>query len=344
MPNPHKLSDISFHTGLLIEEQPERWYSEGFHRMVVNMEMGGILDGGLGYGMIGTGVYHTTDIDDLVLEPKDHPVAYVIDCSPEKYNCFKPGDADKALWFLSDLQTFVIQRAVCPEGWEKLLPGATKDTLYQEYTDAFKDYEILDYQNFANEIEELITYTQTGFTDKIDQAGYPAVKENMKHADNIATKFLKHQGFGGVDFRGSEHDNVEHGSVVFEFDEQDIIAAYDDLTQLYNFETRFFNMSEIANDLAKIGFIEDGIIDDKTLRVQPQHPFSDCNYYVDLSVTEDSARIKTVWIDGQSYDFEKESNYLKNKRDRLYKTLNNINKVLAKQKVISIEKQIGKMR
>ncbi|MBO5551280.1 MAG: hypothetical protein J5966_04915, partial [Lachnospiraceae bacterium] len=62
-----RISDITYHTGDL-EDNPDRWHSEGFHRMLDNMNAGGFGSGDLGYGFLGTGVYHTTDTEDLVMD------------------------------------------------------------------------------------------------------------------------------------------------------------------------------------------------------------------------------------------------------------------------------------
>ena len=217
---------ITFHTGNEVLGK-----SEGFHRMIQNMEAGGFSDGDLGYGFLGTGIYHTTDYEDLYINDI-YTTGYALDISKKDYQLYSPTqDTEQVMRFFSQYQGYVIQQAI-PEFtlWNEVLQDVSFRSLCEIQQEILPELSLDEFCTFTSGmIQEVKEASKQGLTKELL---FKNLDLKFDHADNITTCLLKKCGYEGFDLRGTEYDSVEHGSVIFHSDKAMVITKFHDQDML----------------------------------------------------------------------------------------------------------------
>ena len=237
---------VSFHVGDL-DENKFRWKSEGFHRMIQNMREGDFQHGDHGYGIVGTGVYYTDDVEDITIyQDGCNRHGYAINV--ENYNLLHFDDdrsARGALDFLSYYQGYVIYKGASFEEFEQTIQEEKINlkSLYELYTAAFSAPHIT-YDDFEERTREYIAQVQEAAVGGIDpETGlFTDLPEKFDHADNVNTQFMKSLGYEGIDLRGTSYDGYEYGSVVFDLREGDIEEVFETNEQMIEYSMKLMEM------------------------------------------------------------------------------------------------------
>ena len=271
-------NNISFHVGNLGKNK-NRWKSEGFHRMISNMTNGDFAEGDPGFGILGTGVYHTTDASQLVFdELNDNGKGYALNIDPKKYKLLKAAtdeEAEKLLEFLGLMQGFVVAQGSGYQGWDERLKDIDIKRLFELYQSSFNET-LLDIENFTTFIEDAINIVRDASAEGLSST-YEEVKigdfisTKYNYADNIATRFLKKLGYEGVDLRNTLYDTYEQGSTIFDLHPEDIIETFDTQDAMRAFWKQnlkkinakdFVNTKELKNAGEELGeLVSDALAD-----------------------------------------------------------------------------------
>lgn len=226
-------NDITYHIGDF-EAGPDRWKAESMNRVIQNMNGGDFNKGGdnYGYGILGTGVYHTPKADHLGMGYRN-PKGYAIDLS--RYKLLKAQtdeEAEKLLRFLSQLQGFTVAQGSGYDGWDDVLKGVNTDTLYKQYVDAFSET-AMDIKEFSDFVDSMVAQVAEMAKFGFDEKGNFNLKgTKYDHADTPVTQFLKKLGYEGVDLRGTYYDSYEQGNTIFDLHPEDILKTFNTQEEL----------------------------------------------------------------------------------------------------------------
>ena len=227
---------IGFHYGNLEHYAKTGDKSENFKYQGDSLRTGN-------WGSFGTGVYYLSNPNAFVGSStvpqgkldKDKKF-YAIDLS--KYNLYMAQTSEQAesLYnFLNKLQKFVMS-ASNYRGFDKELDGVNVDSLYKEFQTVFKDVSlpIEALQNFIDKMRKMVA----GLDIDKDWATFEGVDEVLGGSDNIPTRFMKSLGYQGVDVRGTNWDQLQHGNVVYDLDQANAyyktFDSLDELLEFYN--------------------------------------------------------------------------------------------------------------
>lgn len=252
---------IYFHVGLL-DEEPNHWKSEGFHRMIENMNYGDFDEGDFGYGILGTGVYCTEQADDLHLcdmkdeNEKEGKLGYAVNIDPDKYNLLKADtdkEAERLLFFLSKYQGYTIVNGIKDfHQWDETMDEITPDALYKLYEKTFRD-NAMPREEFDITLKQHIELVANAASAGVDEKSrFIDLPEEFDHADNIATLLVKQNGFDGVDLRGTSYGGYEHGTVIYDLHPEDIIAVFDARPKMMKYYQELQSQTKINDLLAQL--------------------------------------------------------------------------------------------
>lgn len=226
-------NNMSLHVGLLGDDK-FRWKSESMNRVIQNMNWGsyGVKEKGhvgLGFGILGTGVYHTPDVEELDMGG-DNPKGYALNIDPSKYNLLikkTNEDAKKLLKFLGDFQAFTVASGSDYREWDEALKGVDVDSLYKRFVDIFGET-AMDVKSFSDFVDSMVAQVAEMNKFGFDKNGNFNIKgTKWDHADTPVTQLLKQMGYEGIDLRGTAFDNYNQGNTVFDLHPEDIIKTFD---------------------------------------------------------------------------------------------------------------------
>lgn len=246
-------NNITYHGGDL--DIPTRRKGESYHRMFNMCE--GLKCSNFGYGILGTGIYHTTDAYDIFVNPEaHHPKAYALNISPEKYSCLQANndkEAERIMSFLTSIQADIM--ASCIGRQDEDIYNSSQPLNSARIIKLYNNLAVLLSNQYSqnmisfDEFKEFINKEIVLFNTAIAKGVFP--EENLKynpsipvlnyskeffiHKDNIATSLLKKMNIQGVDLRGTSYDNMEQGSTIFNLDNNDIIATFYSEQELEDF-------------------------------------------------------------------------------------------------------------
>ena len=251
-------NNLSFHVGEL-EDDKFRWKSESMNRVIQNMnwgnfgrkEKGGI---GLGYGILGTGVYHTPKIEEIEIGG-DNPKGYALNIDPSKYNLLirnTTKEATKLLKFLSAFQGFTIARGSGYSEWDEALKGVDVKSLYKQFVDVFGET-AMDIKEFSDFVDSMLSQVSEMAKFGFDNKGnFKLSGTKWDHADTPVTQLLKKLGYEGIDLRGTYWDSYEQGSTIFDLHPEDIIKSFDSQEKMESYwEKNQKAIKEFKTDASK---------------------------------------------------------------------------------------------
>ena len=218
---------IVYHWGELNTEKLGKIKSESFNKMISSY-VSGMRDSGEPWGAFGTGTYVTSDPNYFKgMDTSEKPFAkfHELDVSKLKMYETKTTENAKALFdFLNTLQQYCISFASGYD-YQGTFDVNQFDTekLFNAFQTVFKESKLTfdQFETFLNNMFDLVE--QAG----IKADGTMSPKANMTVGnDNIATRFMKELGYQGINNAGTDFDSLQHGSVVFDIDESNIVNKY----------------------------------------------------------------------------------------------------------------------
>lgn len=234
-----KSENTQFHQGNL-RNLSKTFSNDNFGNMIDDLLYGGINERGYGYGSGGTGIYTTKNTSDIhrfnSKDKKDkNYFGYAIDFN-QYDNLFTPkseSEAINALSFLSKLEAYAIKLGSNYDKFDEALNGVDAESLFNDYQNVFKNGSITfdEFQKFINEMSELVKTA-----GKIDDNKFSDISTDLSHSDNIATRFMKMNGYGGFDVHNIESlDNHDIGSVVYDIKPESIIREFSNYDELIEY-------------------------------------------------------------------------------------------------------------
>lgn len=221
-------NNISFHVGDLGSNK-NRWKSESMNHIIPNMNMGDFDTGDYGYGILGTGVYHSTWAEDLSFSSAN-PKGYALNIDPSKYKLLVARldeEAEKLMSFLGQMQGYVIAQGSGYDGWDDVLKGVDTDSLYKKYVNAFGET-AMDIKEFSDFVDSMIAQVaEIAKLGMSEDGSFNTAGTKWDHADTPITQLLKKMGYEGIDLRGTKYDSYEQGSTIFDLHPEDIIKVFD---------------------------------------------------------------------------------------------------------------------
>ena len=218
---------IVYHWGELNTEKLGKIKSESFNKMISSY-VSGMRDSGEPWGAFGTGTYVTSDpnyFKGMDISEKPFAKFHELDVSKLKMYETKTTENAKALFdFLNTLQQYCISFASGYD-YQGTFDVNQFDTekLFNAFQTVFKESKLTfdQFETFLNNMFDLVE--QAG----IKADGTMSPKANMTVGnDNIATRFMKELGYQGINNAGTDFDSLQHGSVVFDIDESNIVNKY----------------------------------------------------------------------------------------------------------------------
>lgn len=190
-----------------------------------------------GFGLLGSGIFGVQNPSTI---PKDYASStgkfiYSLDLS--KYNMYLLDTEERAanlMDFMSKLQKIAIRGAV-PNytGFNEFLGDTDLNSLYEQFTTLF-DKTKLTKEQLGSFIDEMVAQlTQAGlfFDSESGQLDFRNISDELANSDNISTRFLKKLGYQGVNVGNTSLDGFGQGSVLFDFNESDIVGYFNTIEQ-----------------------------------------------------------------------------------------------------------------
>ena len=201
-----------------------------------------------GYGVLGGGLFGVSDpstIDAQTLA--GGKFLHSIDLS--KYSMYIADTEERAtnlIDFLSKFQKYAFKSAEPNySGFDEQLDGINIDVLYDQFKIVFNEADLTKekFNNFFNEMVGLLRQAGLTFDAESEELDFTSIG-NLEGSENISTRLMKMLGYQGVNVGGTSFDGMGQGSVLFEFDQSDIIGYFNTLDQaVEDFQKRINNVS-----------------------------------------------------------------------------------------------------
>lgn len=171
------------------------------------------------FGAYGTGTYLTHSLEQIRNFVSLQSQYYAIDTS--KYNLYiteTEEQAKKLFDFLQTLQLFCMKTSGLniPDIDKIDISSVTPESLFADYQSFYKKAKLNfdEFSQFLNEMNKLLL--NCGFST--NEKGISTVADKYKNVDNIATQFMKKNGYEGVDVSkaGGIQSGTTHGSVIYD--------------------------------------------------------------------------------------------------------------------------------
>ncbi|MBQ8570281.1 MAG: phage tail tape measure protein [Kiritimatiellae bacterium] len=201
-----------------------------------------------GYGVLGGGLFGVNDPStinpDQVVGTK-----FIQSIDLSKYNMYLADTEERAaslMDFLSKLQKYALKGAE-PNytGFDEQLQGINVDTLYDQFKVVFAESDLTKekFNGFISEMINLLNKAGLKFDASTNELDFTSLGDLGK-SDNISTRFLKMLGYQGVNVGGTSFDGFGQGSVLFDFNQSDIVGYFSKAEQaIADFQNRLNNGS-----------------------------------------------------------------------------------------------------
>lgn len=190
-----------------------------------------------GFGLLGSGIFGVQNPSTIPKDQASNTGKFIYSLDLSKYNMYLLDTEERAanlMDFMSKLQKIAIRGAV-PNytGFNEFLGDTDLNSLYEQFTTLF-DKTKLTKEQLGSFIDEMVAQlTQAGlfFDSESGQLDFRNISDELANSDNISTRFLKKLGYQGVNVGNTSLDGFGQGSVLFDFNESDIVGYFNTIEQ-----------------------------------------------------------------------------------------------------------------
>jgi hypothetical protein len=190
-----------------------------------------------GFGLLGSGIFGVQNPSTIPKDQASNTGKFIYSLDLSKYNMYLLDTEERAanlMDFMSKLQKIAIRGAV-PNytGFNEFLGDTDLNSLYEQFTTLF-DKTKLTKEQLGSFIDEMVAQlTQAGlfFDSESGQLDFRNISGELANSDNISTRFLKKLGYQGVNVGNTSLDGFGQGSVLFDFNESDIVGYFNTIEQ-----------------------------------------------------------------------------------------------------------------
>lgn len=190
-----------------------------------------------GFGLLGSGIFGVQNPSTIPKDQASNTGKFIYSLDLSKYNMYLLDTEERAanlMDFMSKLQKIAIRGAV-PNytGFNEFLGDTDLNSLYEQFTTLF-DKTKLTKEQLGSFIDEMVAQlTQAGlfFDSESGQLDFRNISGELANSDNISTRFFKKLGYQGVNVGNTSLDGFGQGSVLFDFNESDIVGYFNTIEQ-----------------------------------------------------------------------------------------------------------------
>lgn len=211
-----------------------------------------------GYGILGGGLFYVDNPNLFGDQAPSKGSKFINGIDFSKYNLYLANTEERVAnlaSLMSNLQRFAVKQAVpAYTGFDQQLSGVSIDTLWQQMQVVFENVNMTK-QEFNQFIQEMIRLLQSSgayLEKETGELAFSNIPDAVDNSDNMSTRLLKRLGYQGVSTAGTSFNGINQGSVLFDFQNDDIIAFFDKLDtaiQHYNKTLTESDPSKITNSL-----------------------------------------------------------------------------------------------
>lgn len=183
-----------------------------------------------GFGVLGGGLFGVSD-PNTIADRKVKGTNFIQSIDLSKYNMYMANTEERAaslMDFLSKLQKFAMKTAE-PNytGFDDQLQGLDVNSLYQQFQTVFTETDLTKdkFNEFINQMVDLLKQAGLKFDEDEGYLDFTSLGD-LGSTENISTRFMKMLGYQGVNVGGTSFDGFGQGSVLFDFNESDIVGYF----------------------------------------------------------------------------------------------------------------------
>lgn len=190
-----------------------------------------------GYGVLGGGLFGVQNPITIPQEQAANAGKFIYSVDLSKYNMYLLDTEERAanlMDFMSKLQKIAIRGAV-PDytGFNEFLGNTDLSSLYEQFKTLFDETQFTKEQlgSFIDEMVSQLTQAGLFFDSEKGQLDFRNISDELANSDNISTRFFKKLGYQGVNVGNTSLDGFGQGSVLFDFNQSDIVGYFNTIEQ-----------------------------------------------------------------------------------------------------------------
>lgn len=190
-----------------------------------------------GYGVLGSGLFGVQNPSTIPEEQAASAGKFIYSLDLSKYNMYLLDTEERAanlMDFMSKLQKIAIRGAV-PDytGFNEFLGNTDLNSLYEQFKTLFDETKFTKEQlgSFIDEMVSQLTQAGLFFDSEKGQLDFRNISDELANSDNISTRFFKKLGYQGVNVGNTSLDGFGQGSVLFDFNQSDIVGYFNTIEQ-----------------------------------------------------------------------------------------------------------------
>lgn len=190
-----------------------------------------------GYGVLGSGLFGVQNPSTIPKEQAESAGKFIYSLDLSKYNMYLLDTEERAanlMDFMSKLQKIAIRGAV-PDytGFNEFLGNTDLNSLYEQFKTLFDETKFTKEQlgSFIDEMVSQLTQAGLFFDSEKGQLDFHNISDELANSDNISTRFFKKLGYQGVNVGNTSLDGFGQGSVLFDFNQSDIVGYFNTIEQ-----------------------------------------------------------------------------------------------------------------
>lgn len=190
-----------------------------------------------GYGVLGSGLFGVQNPSTIPKEQAASAGKFIYSLDLSKYNMYLLDTEERAanlMDFMSKLQKIAIRGAV-PDytGFNEFLGNTDLNSLYEQFKTLFDETKFTKEQLglFIDEMVSQLTQAGLFFDSEKGQLDFRNISDELANSDNISTRFFKKLGYQGVNVGNTSLDGFGQGSVLFDFNQSDIVGYFNTIEQ-----------------------------------------------------------------------------------------------------------------
>lgn len=190
-----------------------------------------------GFGLLGSGIFGVQNPNTIPKDQASSAGKFIYSLDLSKYNMYLLDTEERAanlMDFMSKLQKIAIRGAV-PNytGFNEFLGDTDLNSLYEQFATLFDKTKFTKEQlgSFIDEMVAQLTQAGLFFDSESGQLDFRNISDELANSDNISTRFFKKLGYQGVNVGNTSLDGFGQGSVLFDFNESDIVGYFNTIEQ-----------------------------------------------------------------------------------------------------------------
>lgn len=190
-----------------------------------------------GFGLLGSGIFGVQNPSTIPKDQASSAGKFIYSLDLSKYNMYLLDTEERAanlMDFMSKLQKIAVRGAV-PNytGFNEFLGDTDLNSLYEQFATLFDKTKFTKEQlgSFIDEMVAQLTQAGLFFDSESGQLDFRNISDELANSDNISTRFFKKLGYQGVNVGNTSLDGFGQGSVLFDFNESDIVGYFNTIEQ-----------------------------------------------------------------------------------------------------------------